>query len=378
MGALAARIETGLKRVKEIFGSICTFDNLLLAARKARRGKRFLPAPALFHHNLEKELVRLQEDLESGSYRPGPYRTFRINDPKPRIISAAPFRDRVVHHAVCNLVEPIFERTFIFDSYACRKGKGTHAAADRLTRFMQSADYALQCDIRRYFPSIDHAILKTVLRRKIGCPRTLKLLEMFVDHSSVQEETGDYFPGDDLFTPHERARGLPIGNQTSQFFANVYLNPLDHFIKEDLGVRRYVRYVDDFVLLADDKETLHAQRQAIGDFLQNTLRLKLHPKKQTVFPVDVGADFCGYRVFPDHRRLRRDNGVRFARRLKLMQRQYSEGVADLQKVKQRIMSWIGHAAHADTWGLRASLFQGVAFSRAQAQARGAWGLVEQQ
>src|SRR5262249_9014767 len=159
---------------------------------------------------------RLQAELQSQTYRLGPYRTFTIYDAKPRLISAAPYRDRVVHHALCNIIEPIFERIFIHDSYACRKGKGTHAAAHRLTQFMQNNDYPLQCDIRKYFPSIDHAILKSLLRRKIGCPQTLWLIDLLIDHSNPQDEVTDYFPGDTLFTPWERRRGLPIGNQTSQ------------------------------------------------------------------------------------------------------------------------------------------------------------------
>jgi RNA-directed DNA polymerase len=234
-----------MKRSKHLYEDLTAFPNLLRAARQAQRGKRFLPATLAFNHRLETELLLLQRELQTQTYRPGPFKTFTINDPKPRRISAAPYRDRVVHHALCNVIEPIYERVFIYDSYACRKGKGTHAAVDRLTHFMQSADYVLKCDIRKYFASVDHAILKQTLRRKIGCPPTLDLIDRLIDHSNPQEETADYFPGDDLFTPLTRRRGLPIGNQTSQFFANVALDPLDHFIKEELGCRRYIRYVDD-------------------------------------------------------------------------------------------------------------------------------------
>jgi retron-type reverse transcriptase len=228
---------------------------------------------------------------------------------------------------------------------------------------MQSADYVLKCDIRKYFASVDHAILKQILRRKIGCPRTLALIDRIIDHCNPQQEMGDYFPGDDLFTPLNRRRGLPIGNQTSQFFANVYLDPLDHFIKEELGCQRYIRYVDDFVVLDDSKERLWAIRDAVARFLQDRLRLNLHPHKQTVSPVGNGIDFLGYRVYPTHRRLRRTSGYRFRRKLKRMAEQYRDGRINERKVRQRVASWIGHAAHADTYGLRTALFENVVFVR---------------
>lgn len=352
-----------MKRHNDLFERITAFPNLLLAAKRARRGKRFRPATALFHHRVESELVALQRELASGRYRPGPFRTFTIYDRKPRRISAAPYRDRVVHHAICNIVEPIFERVFIHDSYACRKGKGTHAA-DQLTRFMQSADYALQCDVRRYFPSIDHKILKALLRRKIACPPTLVLLDRIIDHGAGEEVNVHYFAGDDLFSPFERPRGLPIGNQTSQFFGNVYLNALDHFVKEELRFRRYLRYVDDFVLLADDRAMLWEARDRILTFLQENLRLNLHPTKQAVSPVTCGVNFVGYRIYPDRRRLLPENGRRFARRLAMMARQYRHWEIDRDTVTQRVRSWIGHAMHADTYELRSALFSKVDLSRA--------------
>lgn len=351
-----------MKRHKHLYDDICSFENLLRAAHKARRGKRYLAAPAKFFHHLEDELIRLRHELLEQTWQPGGFVTFTIRDTKPRLISAAPFRDRVVHHALCNVLEPIYERSFIYDSYACRVGKGTHAGVDRLTRFMQGADYVLKCDIRKYFPSIDHAILKTLLRRKVGCPRTLTLLETIIDGSNPQDEINDWFPGDDLLTPLERRRGLPIGNQTSQFFANVYLDPLDHFVKESIGCRRYIRYVDDFVILEDDKATLHDTLSALEAFLAERLRLRVHPRKRFVSPVTCGVDFLGYQVFPTHRRLRPVSGYRFARRLRKMAHKVSQGRMEFHKVRQRVASWIGHARHADTWGLRTALFGSVTFT----------------
>jgi len=353
-----------LKRHKNLYDDVCDFENLLLSARKAQQGKRGNPRVQTFNHRIETELLTLQEELQAQTYRPGAYRTFTINDPKTRMISAAPFRDRVVHHALCNIVEPIFERVFIHDSYACRKGKGTHAAVDRFTQFMHSNEYVLKCDIKKYFASIDHEILKQLIRRKIGCPRTLWLIDLIIDHSNPQEFVDDYFPSDNLFTPSSRRKGLPLGNQTSQFFANIYLDPLDHFVKEKLGCRAFIRYVDDFVVLEQDISRMWEVHRAIEAFLHERLRLNLHPRKQFVTPVRVGIDFLGYRVFPAHRLLRRSSGYRFARRLRTMQQQYRSGVLSPASVQQRIASWVGHAKHADTYGLRTALFSQAVFCRA--------------
>jgi retron-type reverse transcriptase len=353
-----------MKRHKSLYTEICAFENLLLAAAKARRGKRSNAVVARFHHNLEGELFRLQGELLDGSYAPGPYRTFTVVDTKRRYISAAPYRDRIVHHAVCNIVEPIFDRSFIHDSYASRSGKGTHAAIDRLTRFMRHNDYVLKCDLRKYFPSIDHEILKETVRRKIGCRQTLRLIDTIIDHSNPQEEIIDYHAGDDLFTPIQRRRGLPIGNQTSQFLANVYLNPFDHYVIEQLGCRSYIRYVDDMVVLGDDKGWLWDVRDAMADYLSTRLRLRLHDRKQYVLPVTAGPDFLGLRVFPEHRRLRRVSAMSFARRLRWMRERYAAGEIQIKEVRQRIAAWLGHASNADTHGLRTSLLGSAVFRRA--------------
>ena len=216
-----------MKRYGHLWEGMISFENLLRAAEKARRGKRFKPGAARFFFRLEPELLRLQEELANLTYRPGPYRTFTIYEGKPRQISAAPFRDRVVHHALTGILEPIFERSFIHDSYACRKGKGTHAAVNRCQHFARRHAYVLKADVRKYFPSIDHAILKELIARRIKDPSVLHLVSTIIDHSNPQPSVIAWFPGDDLFTPIERRRGLPLGNQTSQFFANVYLDPLD-------------------------------------------------------------------------------------------------------------------------------------------------------
>jgi len=203
-----------MKRHGHLWEQVISFEALLRAADKARKGKRFRPAVALFHFDQERALWQLHEELSTKTYRPGDYRSFFIYQPKKRQISAAPYRDRVVHHALVNVLEPIYEGVFIGDSYACRKGKGTHAAVARCQQLAQRFRYVLKADIQKFFPTVDHKILKQRLARKIKDPDVLWLIGQIIDHSNPQEEIVSYFPGDDLFTPGERRRGIPIGNQT--------------------------------------------------------------------------------------------------------------------------------------------------------------------
>lgn len=350
--------------LKYLWDDITAFDNLWLAWRKARRGKRSREAVALYALNLEKELLTLQADLRNQTYVPGEYRLFTIYERKPRQISAAPFRDRVVHHALMNVIEPLLDKRFIFDSYACRAGKGVHHAVERYQQWANRYAYALKLDVSRYFPSIDHDILKQQLRDHIKDKRVLWLFEVILDHSPEfpREEPLVYFPGDDLFTPLNHRVGIPIGNLTSQFLANLYLDGLDHFIKRKLGAPAYLRYVDDLILLSNSKPQLHEWKQAIADYLAG-LRLRLHPRKANIFPVYQGVDVLGYRVFPKHRLLRNDNGFRFARRLRQFAIAYGERRMDWDDFNPSVQSWLGHACHADTYGLRRRIFGTTVFRR---------------
>jgi retron-type reverse transcriptase len=334
-----------------LFDRIAAFPNLLLAARRAAVGKRLRPNVAAFTLRLEAELLDLQRELVSRTYRPGPYRAFVIHEKKPRLISAAPFRDRVVHHAFCNVVEPLFDRGFLFDSYACRKGKGTHAAVDRASAYARRFRYVLKCDVAKYFPSIDQGILLDCLRRRIWDEGVCWLAETIVAGSNPQEPILRYFPGDDLFTPQARRRGIPIGNQTSQFFANVYLDGLDHYAKETLRLPGYVRYVDDFLSFSNDKSQLHEARARMSAYCEG-LRLTLHPRKCFIAPVSAGFTFLGFRIFPTHRRVEADNVGRFRRRLRRYRRDVEAGLLSAADAAHRIDSWHAHAAHADSVRLR--------------------------
>ena len=345
-----------MKTYKQLYPQITDFENLYHSFKKAARGKRKKSDVADFEYNLEANLFALQAELESESYQPGRYFSFRIQDPKPRLISAAPFRDRVVHHALCNVIEPIWERRFIHDTYACRVGKGTHAALHRATEFSRRYPYVLQCDLEHFFPSMDHEILFGQLTRLIADKQTTRLCKKILDsgasiHKSDYEMR--YFPGDTLLAVN-RPRGLPIGNLTSQFWGNLYLNPLDQFVKRELKCKGYIRYVDDFLLFDNDKKKLHEWRAAIIQFLAS-LRLTLHNKRAVVFPVKTGIPFLGWRTYPTHRRLRRYNGVRFQRRFAKQRKDFMRGELSFEKLDASVQAWIAHLEHGDTWGLRRSL-----------------------
>jgi len=355
-----------MKRYGQLWDQVVCWENLVLAARKAQRGKRSRVAVQSFNFEQEARLLRIQRELQDGTYRPGEFRTHHITEPKPRLISAAPYRDRVVHHALMNVLEPILDRHFHSHSYACRRGKGTHAAADRLQALMRGHRYALQCDVRKFFPSIDHESLKTTFRRLIKDRRVLWLMDLIVDCSNDQESVQEWFEGDDLFTPGERRRGLPIGNLTSQWFANWMLNDLDHFVTSGLGIGAYVRYCDDFVLLRNDREVLNDAVGRVRERLAR-VRLRLHEQKLFVKPVRAGVTFVGYRMWPTHRLVRKENVRRFRRRVRWLRQAYAEGVIDWEDIKPRLQSWMAHARHANSERLIRRLSREWKFSRGGAE-----------
>jgi RNA-directed DNA polymerase len=351
-----------VKRYGGLWEKVIVWENLRLAARKARKGKRDRAGVQRFEFDLESNLLALRSELADGTYRPGPFSTHWITRPKPRLISAAPYRDRVLHHALMNILEPILDRHFHPDSYACRRGKGTHAAADRLQGLMRRYHYALQCDIRKFFPSIDHQVLKGMFRRLIKDSRILWLMDLIVDGSNAQESVVEWFDDDDLFAPAQRRRGLPIGNLTSQWFANWMLNGLDHFVTSGLGMGAYVRYCDDFIILGDDRASLKRAAAQISRYL-SWRRLRLHEEKVSVRPVQAGLTFVGYRIWPTHRLLRKKNVRHFRRRVRWMKGAYACGRTSWQDIKPRLISWMGHASQADSRRLVGRLSREWVFSK---------------
>ncbi len=331
-----------MRRAGGLFERIVDFRNLVAAARRAARGKRDRPSVARFEFYLERELIALQEQLTAGTYSPGTFFTFEVRDPKRRAICAAPFRDRVVHHAVCDVLEPVFERRAIADSYACRQGKGTHAAIARAQAFARRYPFFVKCDVRRFFASVDHAVLRALLRRLFKEAPLLDLLNRIIAHAPP-----DAAPG----------RGLPIGNLTSQHFANLYLGELDHQLKDRLRVKGYLRYMDDFLLFADDKATLHLWLAEIRAFLAERLGLVLKEEVTLVAPVTAGIPFLGFRVYPGLIRLNQRTRRRFLHQVRTLERAHGLAMLETAELCSRAASLFAHVAHADSYRLRRRVTQ---------------------
>ena len=346
------------------YADICSWQNLYAAYGKAARGKRSRGAVAAFELRLEDNLLRLQEELAESAYTPGAYTHFLIHEPKRRLISAAPFADRVVHHALCRIIEPAFEGSFIEHSYANRVGKGTHRALNVAQAWMKQYRYVLQCDIKQFFPAIDHEILQRILFRRIQDGQTRKLIQTILQSGVgvlVEEYEMVYFAGDDLFAIN-RPRGLPIGNLTSQFWANCYMHEFDLFVTRELGCGAYLRYVDDMLLFADSKETLWRWRAQMIERLAR-YRLILHEAKAQVRPTSEGVRFLGFVLYPEYRLLLRRKGIYFRRKLRKLLAHYRLEGADRMEAREKIhavlLGWINHVGSADTWGLREALLDEV-------------------
>ena len=336
-----------------LYGQVVDWSNLLLAYRKAAKGKRAKQAAASFEHQLADRLLLLEEELSNFTYLPCDYHSFTIYDPKERFISAAEFRDRVVHHALCNIIEPVFEKGFISDSYANRIGKGTHLAVDRLQQLSRQYRYVLRSDIIQHFPSIDHEILFRIISQSIHDEQVLWLVDRIIKSGVglLDEEYDMVFFSNDNLLAICRPRGLPIGNLTSQFWSNVYLTPLDLFVRDKLGCRDYLRYVDDFALFSNSKRQLYAWKREIIEFL-GSLRLTIHEPQSQVIPCTHGIPWLGFVVYPGYRRVKSRNVVKFSRRLRERWNEYARGEISSDEFHSSVRGWINHVRYADSWGLR--------------------------
>ncbi|WP_457572467.1 reverse transcriptase domain-containing protein [Desulfovulcanus sp.] len=317
-----------------MWSQIVSWDNLLAAYMEARRGKRHQADVLEFKWSLEENLIQIQNELTWHTWIPGRWREFYVYDPKKRLICAPPFRDRVVHHALVRIIEPLFERKFIYDSYACRKRKGTHAAVQKLQSFLRRAKrnwgkvYVLKADVAKYFPSINHERLLYLLSRTIRDKEVLWLCRAILD----------------THTP----KGIPVGALTSQLFANIYLNHLDHFIKNDLSIKYYVRYMDDFVILGHSKQTLRDLLYQVETFLVCELCLMLNPKT-SIFPAYRGVDFAGYRIWATHILPRKRNVRKARKKLKQLAMAYTQGEIGLDYVRPSLMSFLGYMKHCASY-----------------------------
>lgn len=333
-----------------LFESITSPERLFAAWQEFRKGKSARPDVQEFEVHLEEHIFALHRELISGTYRHGSYSAFTICDPKQRPIHKAIVRDRVLHHAVFAALNPIFEPTFIAHSYSCRRNKGTHRGVDALktmlcqvSRNNTRACFALKCDIRRFFASVDHKVLLEILARRIKDDRVMRLLENIVVGFS-----SDY-------PANSSMKGIPIGNLTSQLFANVYLNEFDQYMKHTLKIRHYIRYTDDFIIVADDEMILRNLLSPVHDFLEQQLHLDLHPHKVTVRKCSQGIDFLGLILRPHHRVLRTVTKRRMFRKLWEKTEKCRKGVVSEASCEQSLQSYLGVLSHADTYRLSQEL-----------------------
>ncbi len=336
--------------MSDLFEPWTSVRELWEAARRAARGKRHRPSVARTLLDLEPTVLALSEELRSGAWRPSRATTHAICDPKPRTIAAAPFVDRIVHQSLCHANGPLLERGLIRDTYACRIGLGTHAALRRATRWARAYPFALHLDVRKFFPSIDHTLLLAQLARDVPCERTLAVCRIILSTGAESVTPARFhFAGDDLFAPFVRAVGLPIGNLTSQHFANRYLSPVDHRAKERLRVRPYLRYMDDMMLFGDDRLRLRDLGQAIEDACAR-LRLRLHPWQ--VVPTHGGVSFLGFRILPDVVRVKRSSVARAQTRLREKLEMSRGDPQAMRSFLASLRSTFAHWEHADSWRLR--------------------------
>ena len=355
--ALAPKIKP-MKSYKNLYENIFSHETLFLAYKKARKGKTLKNYVIEFEKDLNKNLMDLHNELKNQTYKPKPLETFILRDPKTRTISKSDFRDRIIHHAIVNILEPIFEKIFIYDSCANRKGKGNLFALKRFNIFKRKVSengkiilnkfndnnyvygYCLKCDIKHYFQEVNHEILIKIIKKKIADEKVIWLIERILNNYS-----------------NKRGSGMPLGNLTSQFFANIYLNELDYFIKHKLKAKYYLRYVDDFVILHEFKEQLEKWKEQIQTFLEENLKIELHKDKSKIIPLSRGIDFVGFRNFYYFRLLRKRN----IRKIRAKIKEYEKGEMDFNAFYESFQGWNAYARWADSYKLREELFERMAF-----------------
>lgn len=339
-----------------MYATICSFKNLLLAYKRARQCKKFKGNILEYGFFLENNLLKLHKELKAQTYSPFPYTCFTIYEPKTRRIAAPAFRDRVMQHSLVSAIEPLFDAQFIYDSYACRKKRGTHFGARRVKKFLQAARstagkdaeiYCLRMDIKKFFASVSWDVLLFSIDKTIKCHRTRNLIHKIVTwYDFVNLEGAAIEPPEDMITIGKR-RGLPIGNLTSQLFANVYLNELDHFVKETLKIKWYGRYMDDFLIIHPDKEYLKQTLKNIRDFLKQCLQLELNSNKVIIQNVKTGIPFVGYLLFYDHVLIRGSTLRHMQKQFRKRRKLFQKGLISEDKLFQTHNSIRGHLKHAN-------------------------------
>jgi retron-type reverse transcriptase len=345
----------------DIYDSMCEFAQLYAAHLSARAAKRYRRDVLLFTDRLEYELFKLQQELLLLLYRVGTYRTFFVWDPKCRLIMALPYRDRIVQWTLYKQLNPFYDKMFIEDSYACRKGKGSLKAVQRLEYWLRQAArkekkwYYLKLDISKYFYRVDHKILLSIFARRIKDERVMFLLEKIIDNENMKfglprgKGPGDCVPEEWLSDV-----GMPIGNLTSQLFANVYLNELDQYCKHQLHIHCYVRYMDDIIILMDSKEALHEVQEKIRIFLAEKLRLDLN-RKTAIRPIALGIEFVGYKIWPTHKKLKKQSARRIIRDYTALCKKLANHAINREKFDRAEASYAGIFKYCNSYGLRQKL-----------------------
>ena len=339
------------KKIRNCFYKELTFSKMLLAHKRARKNKAYKREVILFEMNLENNIINLMNNIKTGKYRLGEYRTFKIYEPKERTIKALPYVDRVVHQwYVEEFIKPYIVPKFVSTSFACLVEKGTHKAVEQVEKYMRIYKrnsknfWVLKCDISKYFYSINPHILYRILQKYIADKKMLEFTKLLIfDHRGM---VGDL--------------GIPIGNYTSQFFANIYLNELDHFVKRTLKVKYYVRYMDDFILLLPSKKDCIEIKRKIEEFLATNLQLSLNNKSR-YYPYTMGVNFCGYRIFATHRLLRLNSKKKIKSNVKHWNKLYAQNKLDIHTTMQSLASWVGHSSHCNSYKLQKKIFNSCDF-----------------
>jgi len=343
--------------LNDIFTSVTSIETLLIAHKRALSGKRYNHYATGFNYNLISFLIELQSELRGGTYQPSIYRKKIVTDPKVRLIEAPAYRDRVVHHAIHHFLSPFYERFFITDSYACRPKRGIHRASRRVQSFLRKGGQNLhvcQIDVSKYYASINHARLNQLLATKIYDLKLLNLLEIIIDSSDSGNEHDSLFNPDSHYFTKGR-RGIPIGNLTSQLFANIYLHNVDMYAKQTLKIRNYIRYMDDILFFHHDKAQLHIWQQAMVNFLYSDLYLTVNPRKVKLYPAKQGVYFVGYVIFPGYMKLRGSSVRRFKKRYRKQLIAMMNERIEPSAMRQSFASWKAHASHTNSKRLIAKL-----------------------
>lgn len=345
------------------YDQLITVENLFQAFEEFKKGKKKRRDLQVFERNLEDNLFNLHISLKNKTYRHGSYESFYVNDPKRRHIHKASVGDRIVHHLLYKRLYSIFDKTFIYDSYSCRLNKGTHKGARRLEEFARIVSrnytkncFALKLDIKKFFANVDHKILLKLLKRKISDENILWILKEVIESFHSEEDLASQ--GLAL----RSCRGIPLGNLTSQIFANIYMNKLDWFIKHELKIKYYVRYADDFVILSKRRDFLENLIPKIDNFLETELKLKLHEKKVILRKLSWGVDFLGYIVLPHYILPRAKTRRRMFRKMEEKVKDFNEGKISDYSLNQTIQSFLGYLKHSKSYGLRREFKNKIWFS----------------